>query len=60
VYTFFNLVHYLHLRRCFVSSSNKIICRITIKTEEKIWRYLPWCSFCDKYNDSRSIIFMNP
>ena len=29
-------------------SNDKIMCRITIKTNGKIWRYLPWRTFCDK------------
>lgn len=36
-------------------SNDKIMCRITIKTEGKIWRYLPWRTFCDKYNADRGI-----
>ena len=36
-------------------SNDKIMCRITIKTEGKIWRYLPWRAFYDKYNADRSI-----
>ena len=36
-------------------SNDKIMCRITIKTEGKIWRYLPWRTFCDKYNADRSV-----
>lgn len=36
-------------------SNDKIMCRITIRTKGKIWRYLPWRAFCDKYNADRSI-----
>ena len=36
-------------------SNDKIMCRITIKTNGKIWRYLPWRTFCDKYNADRSV-----
>lgn len=36
-------------------SNEKIMCRITIKTEGKTWRYLPWRVFCDKYNADNSI-----
>lgn len=35
-------------------SDDKIMCRITIRTEGKIWRYLPWSTFCDKYHADRS------
>ena len=36
-------------------SNDKIMCRITIRTNGKIWRYLPWRTFCDKYNADRSV-----
>lgn len=36
-------------------SNDKIMCRITIKTNGKIWRHLPWRTFCDKYNADRSV-----
>ena len=36
-------------------SNDKIMCRLTIRTNGKIWRYLPWRTFCDKYNADRSV-----
>ena len=36
-------------------SNDKIMCRITIRTNGKIWQYLPWRTFCDKYNADRSV-----
>ena len=31
------------------------MCRITVRTNGKIWLYLPWRTFCDKYNADRSV-----
>ena len=36
-------------------SNDKIMCRITIRPNGKIWRYLPWRTFCDQYNADRSV-----